>query len=233
MAFGFGFGLQFGSRGGGADPTALNEGRLTALGITTLRAGSAQRVNLPGGAISAYETVAANKPLWQPVTVAGRQYLALMVQDGSTPLVASSNNLSGWSTTGSPSVVYTASGGLGGGGYTLTARFTNLGELKNRAPVKIAGVKVGEVTDVSLDAERYDAVVTMRLTAAAGELPADSSAAIYTSGLLGERYIGITPGGDPEPLHAGDEIILTQSAVVLEQLIGKYLFGGDEDKSKP
>ena len=122
---------------------------------------------------------------------------------------------------------------LGGGGHTLTARFTNLGELKNRAPVKIAGVKVGEVTDVSLDAERYDAVVTMRLTAAAGELPADSSAAIYTSGLLGERYIGITPGGDPEPLHAGDEIILTQSAVVLEQLIGKYLFGGDEDKSKP
>ena len=119
MAFGMSpFPLQFGSRGGGADPTALNEGRLTALGITTLRAGSAQRVNLPGGAISAYETVAANKPLWQPVTVAGRQYLALMVQDGSTPLVASSNNLSGWSTTGSPSVVYTASGGLGGGGYT-------------------------------------------------------------------------------------------------------------------
>lgn len=122
---------------------------------------------------------------------------------------------------------------LGGGGYTLTARFTNLGELKNRAPVKIAGVKVGEVTEVKLDATSYDAIVTLRLTAAAGELPADSSAAIYTSGLLGERYVGITPGGDPEPLQPGDEIILTQSAVVLEQLIGKYLFGGDEDKAKP
>ena len=117
---------------------------------------------------------------------------------------------------------------LGGGGYELTARFSNLGELKPRAPVKIAGVKVGEVTEVRLDAEQFEAVVTLHLTAAAGELPADSSAAIYTSGLLGERYIGITPGGDPEPLAPGDEILLTQSAVVLEQLIGKYLFGGDD-----
>lgn len=119
---------------------------------------------------------------------------------------------------------------LGGGGYELRARFANLGELKVRAPVKIAGVKVGEVADVKLDAQAYEAVVTLRLTAAAGELPADSSAAIYTSGLLGERYIGITPGGDPEVLAPGDEILLTQSAVVLEQLIGKYLFGGAEDK---
>ena len=121
---------------------------------------------------------------------------------------------------------------LSGGGYSITARFSNLGELKTRAPVKIAGVKVGEVTDVRLDPERFDAVVTMRLTAAAGELPADSSAAIYTSGLLGERYVGITPGGDIEMLQPGEEIILTQSAVVLEQLIGKYLFGGDDKASE-
>lgn len=117
---------------------------------------------------------------------------------------------------------------LSGGGYELTARFANLGELKPRAPVKIAGVKVGEVTRVTLDQGNFDAVVTMYLTAAAGELPADSSAGIFTSGLLGERYIGITPGGDPEPLAPGDEIMLTQSAVVLEQLIGKYLFGSGE-----
>jgi phospholipid/cholesterol/gamma-HCH transport system substrate-binding protein len=117
---------------------------------------------------------------------------------------------------------------IGGGAYELTARFGNLGELKPRAPVKIAGVKVGEVTAVTLDAEKFEAVVTLRLTAAAGELPADSSAGIFTSGLLGERYVGITPGGDPESLKSGDEIILTQSAVVLEQLIGKYLFGGAE-----
>lgn len=120
---------------------------------------------------------------------------------------------------------------LGGGGYELTARFGNLGELKPRAPVKIAGVKIGEVTRVELDPGSYDAVITMRLTAAAGELPADSSAGIFTSGLLGERYVGITPGGDPEALAAGDEIMLTQSAVVLEQLIGKYLFGSGEGAS--
>lgn len=124
---------------------------------------------------------------------------------------------------------------LGGGGYELKARFANLGELKPRAPVKIAGVKVGEVTAVELDPVRYDAVVTLRLSAAAGELPADSSAGIFTSGLLGERYVGITPGGDPEVLAPGDEILLTQSAVVLEQLIGKYLFGGagGDGEAKP
>jgi phospholipid/cholesterol/gamma-HCH transport system substrate-binding protein len=122
---------------------------------------------------------------------------------------------------------------LGGGGYELTARFGNLGELKPRAPVKIAGVKVGEVTRVELDPVSYDALVTLHLTDAAGELPADSSAGIFTSGLLGERYIGITPGGDPEPLGPGDEILLTQSAVVLEQLIGKYLFGSGESGDKP
>ncbi len=121
---------------------------------------------------------------------------------------------------------------IGGGSYEVTARFSNLGELKARAPVKIAGVRVGEVASIALDPQSYDAIVTLRLAAAAGELPADTSAAIYTSGLLGERYIGLSPGGDPEPLGPGDEIMLTQSAVVLEQLIGKYMFGGD-DKPAP
>jgi phospholipid/cholesterol/gamma-HCH transport system substrate-binding protein len=121
---------------------------------------------------------------------------------------------------------------VSGGSYTLTARFSNLGELKVHAPVKIAGVRVGEVADIALDATRYDAVVTLRLAESAGELPADTSAAIYTSGLLGERYIGLTPGGDPEVLGPGDEIALTQSAVVLEQLISKYMFGSaDKDKA--
>ena len=117
---------------------------------------------------------------------------------------------------------------LGGTSYEVTARFTNLGELKTRAPVKIAGVRVGEVASIRLDPQSYDAVVTLRLSEAAGELPADSSAAIYTSGLLGERYVGLSPGGDPEPLRDGGEIVLTQSAVVLEQLIGKYMFGGND-----
>jgi phospholipid/cholesterol/gamma-HCH transport system substrate-binding protein len=109
--------------------------------------------------------------------------------------------------------------------YTLSARFSNTGELKVRAPVKTAGVKIGEVAGITLDPQTYEAVATLRIRRDAGELPADSSAAIYTSGLLGERYVGITPGGDPMPLADGDEILLTQSAVVLEELIGKYMFG--------
>jgi phospholipid/cholesterol/gamma-HCH transport system substrate-binding protein len=120
---------------------------------------------------------------------------------------------------------------LGGETYLVTARFANTGELKPRAPVKIAGVKVGEVAALVLDPAKFEAVATLRLSKAAGELPADSSAAIYTAGLLGERYIGLSPGGDPEPLADGDEIYLTQSAVVLEQLIGKYLFSGGDVNS--
>lgn len=116
-------------------------------------------------------------------------------------------------------------GRLEGGTYSVTARFANTGELKPRAPVKIAGVKVGEVENIVLDATTYDAVATLRISRAAGDLPSDSSAAIYTSGLLGERYVGITPGGAPDALADGGEIALTQSAIVLEQLIGKYMFG--------
>lgn len=117
---------------------------------------------------------------------------------------------------------------LGGESYEVTARFANTGELKVRAPVKIAGVKVGEVAAIGLDPVKFDAIVTLRLAQSAGEIPADTSASIYTSGLLGERYVGLSPGGDPEPLSAGSEIYLTQSAVVLEQLIGKYMFGNAE-----
>src|SRR5690349_23389173 len=95
-------------------------------------------------------------------------------------------------------------GRLEGGTYSVTARFANTGELKPRAPVKIAGVKVGEVEKIVLDPKSYDAIATLRLSNSA-ELPGDSSAAIYTSGLLGERYVGITPGGDPELLADGGE----------------------------
>ena len=117
---------------------------------------------------------------------------------------------------------------LGGDTYNVTARFANTGELKPRAPVKIAGVKVGEVSSLVLDPGKFEAIATLRLSRSAGELPSDSSAAIYTAGLLGERYIGLTPGGDPEALQEGSEIYLTQSAVVLEQLIGKFMFGGGD-----
>lgn len=122
--------------------------------------------------------------------------------------------------------------GLTGDSYNVTARFSNAGELKVRAPVRIAGVKVGEVASVALDPKSFDAVATLRLSASAGEIPADTSAAIYTSGLLGDRYVGLAPGGDPDALKDGDEILLTQSAVVLEQLIGQFMFGNNESGDK-
>lgn len=120
---------------------------------------------------------------------------------------------------------------LGGETYAVKARFSNTGELKIGAPVKIAGVKVGEVANVVLDPQTFDALVDLRL-AGGTQIPADTSASIYTSGLLGERYVGLSPGGDPTPLADGDEILLTQSAVVLEQLIGKYMFGAGGDDKK-
>ncbi|MDP1698021.1 MAG: outer membrane lipid asymmetry maintenance protein MlaD [Xanthomonadaceae bacterium] len=115
-------------------------------------------------------------------------------------------------------------------GYKVTARFSNISELRVRAPVKIGGVRVGEIADIQLDPQTFEAVVTLALRRSAGEIPNDSSAGVFTAGLLGDRYIGITPGGDPEPLSDGDEMLLTQSAVVLEELISKFIFGSTDDK---
>lgn len=114
--------------------------------------------------------------------------------------------------------------------YKVSARFSNISELRVRAPVKIGGVRVGEIADIQLDPQTFEAVVTLELRRSAGEIPSDSSAGIYTAGLLGDRYLGITPGGDPEPLGDGDEMLLTQSAVVLEDMISKFIFGNADDK---
>lgn len=116
--------------------------------------------------------------------------------------------------------------GFGGGSYPLVARFSNLGQLRLQAPVKIGGVVVGRVEKVDLDPVRFDSIVTLAIDARYAELPADTSAGIFTSGLLGESYIGLQPGGDPEPLRPGDEIAFTQPAIDLIQLVGKYMFGG-------
>ncbi|MCE2969675.1 MAG: outer membrane lipid asymmetry maintenance protein MlaD [Burkholderiales bacterium] len=121
-----------------------------------------------------------------------------------------------------------------GATYTVTARFDNIGGLKVRAPVKSAGVTVGRVTSIALDPKTYQGVVTMDLERRF-TFPADSSASILTSGLLGDQYIGIAPGGDDKDLAAGDTIKLTQSAVVLENLISRFLFnqaaeGGETKK---
>jgi phospholipid/cholesterol/gamma-HCH transport system substrate-binding protein len=108
--------------------------------------------------------------------------------------------------------------------YHISARFSNVAELKDRAPVKIGGVMVGVVDSIRLDPVSFEAVVTMRIDQRFREIPTDTSASILTSGVLGDRYVGLEPGGSFEFLQDGDELFLTQSAVVLEQLISKYLF---------
>jgi len=116
--------------------------------------------------------------------------------------------------------------GFGHSEYPLVARFTQIGQLRAQAPVRIGGVNVGRVSDISLDPKTFESVVTLALDTRYADLPADTSAGIFTSGLLGESYIGLQPGGDPEVLKAGDEIAFTQPAVDLLQLVGKYMFSG-------
>jgi len=113
---------------------------------------------------------------------------------------------------------------IGKDSYEISARFGNVAELKDRAPVKIGGVMVGMVEAVELDPVTFEAVVTMRIDTRFDEIPNDTSATILTSGVLGDRYVGLEPGGSFEVLEDGDELFITQSAIVLEQLISKYLF---------
>ncbi len=108
--------------------------------------------------------------------------------------------------------------------YEVVARFDNIGGLKPRAPVKSAGVVVGRVADIRFDNETFEAAVTLRLDKRYA-FPKDSSAAIMTSGLLGEQYIGLEAGGDSVKLKDKDRILITQDAVVLENLIGQFLYG--------
>jgi len=116
--------------------------------------------------------------------------------------------------------------GFGSSSYELTARFSNLGQLRAQAPVKIGGVVIGQVAAIQLDPVRFDSIVTLSINNQYKDLPADTSAGIFTSGLLGENYIGLSPGGDPEVLQPGEEIGFTQPAVDLLQLVGKYMFSG-------
>ena len=109
-------------------------------------------------------------------------------------------------------------------GYTVTARFDNIGGLKPRAPVRSAGVTVGRVKSISLDAKTFQGVVRMEIDNFV-KFPKDTSAKILTSGLLGDQYVGLEPGSDDKELAAGDVIRQTQSAVVLENLIGQMISG--------
>lgn len=108
-------------------------------------------------------------------------------------------------------------------GYEVTANFENIGGLKVRSPVTMAGVVVGRVASIGFDRESYEAVVTLNIQNQYDNIPEDSSASIFTAGLLGEQYIGLEAGGAEVVLKAGSELELTQSAVVLEQIIGQFL----------
>ena len=113
-------------------------------------------------------------------------------------------------------------------GYSLSAKFDNIGGLKARAPVRSAGVTIGRVRSISLDLKTYQGLVTMEIDDGV-RFPKDSSAKILTSGLLGDQYIGLEPGADDKELAAGDVIRQTQSAVVLENLIGQMIFNKAAD----
>jgi len=114
--------------------------------------------------------------------------------------------------------------------YRISARFGNVGDLRSRAPVKIGGVTVGLVESISLDPVSFEAFVQMQIDSRFNEIPDDTGASVLTSGILGDRYIGLEPGGSPETLQDGDELFITQSALVLEQLVGKYLFSNGSEK---
>ena len=114
----------------------------------------------------------------------------------------------------------------GDSGYPIGARFENVGGLKVRSPVTMGGVRVGRVTGIDYDEESYEAVVQIRVDERFRKIPDDSSASILTAGLLGEQYVGIEPGGSLGYLAEGGELQFTQSALVLEQIVGQFLFGG-------
>jgi phospholipid/cholesterol/gamma-HCH transport system substrate-binding protein len=107
--------------------------------------------------------------------------------------------------------------------YRIHAQFDNIGGLKARAPVKSAGVVVGRVADIQFDSKSFQARVTLNIDGRY-PFPKDTSVAILTSGLLGEQYVGLEAGGDDVKLKDGDTVQLTQSAVVLEKLIGQFLY---------
>ena len=115
--------------------------------------------------------------------------------------------------------------------YRLVASFENIGGLKPGAPVSMAGVTIGRVEDIQYDIKRYKAVVTMRISDQYSAIPNDSDASIYTAGLLGGQYIGVTPGGSDEPYKDGEQVVMANDAIVLEHLISKYLFNSAATKS--
>lgn len=121
----------------------------------------------------------------------------------------------------------------GGSSYDLLARFTNIGQLRQSAPVKIGGVTIGRVSSIELDPVKLDSMVTLAIDSRYNDLPGDTAAAILTNGLLGESYVGLRPGGDPTALKPGEEIAFTAPSVDLIEMVGKYMFSGPGASSEP
>lgn len=119
-----------------------------------------------------------------------------------------------------------------GGTYTVSAHFSNVGALSVGAPVKMAGVAIGNVASIDADPVALNAKVTLNIDNKYDKIPEDSSAAVFTSGLIGSQYVAVQPGGSPDPLKNGSQFILTQSSMQLEDLIGKFLVGGSSDDDK-
>lgn len=115
-------------------------------------------------------------------------------------------------------------------GYTISARFENSGGLKVKSPVSAAGVKIGQVSNISFDPKTYESVVKMRIFSQYKTLPDDTTASIFTAGLLGEQYVSLEPGGSDEYLKEDGKIEITQSAIILEKAIGQFLFKSAEEK---
>jgi phospholipid/cholesterol/gamma-HCH transport system substrate-binding protein len=120
----------------------------------------------------------------------------------------------------------------GGESYEVTASFDNIGGLKVRSPVSAGGVTIGRVKDIQYSNDSYEAVVSMSIEEKYNRFPIDTAASILTSGLLGEQYIGLQPGAEEEYLKNGDVIDITQSALVLEQIIGQFLYSKADEKKE-
>ena len=113
--------------------------------------------------------------------------------------------------------------------YTISAHFENSGGLKIKSPVSVAGVRIGRVSNIILDKETYESIVEMQISSKY-KLPEDTIAGIYTAGLLGEQYVSLEPGGSEEFMEANGTIDITQSAIILEEVIGQFLFNATAEK---
>ena len=114
--------------------------------------------------------------------------------------------------------------------YTITARFENSGGLKIKSPVSAAGVKIGRVTAISFDPKTFESIVKMSINSKYNALPDDTTASIFTAGLLGEQYVNLDAGGSDTPLKNNGKIEITQSAIILEKALGQFLFKSAEEK---